>query len=311
MAVAACSGSAPSDAKDHAASIRIDTTVMTSPAYVGRLDKAFESAFQKRGVAVEYAQLNTSPQMLEALASNSVDIVELGYVGVITGAASRVKFTLVGQASNGGGDQILVPENSPVRSVEDLRGRTVATAKGSSGWALLLRSLAAANMTKDDVRIVNLQPDEAQNAFLSGQIDAWAVWAGSVSPNAVSDANSTVITTGAAAGLVPGLVAVRTAFLDENPGLVQEYLATRAAVLADMTTEHATVTAQIAEGRKVSPGLVEHFFTLSSPVQTEIADDTIKRLQGVADLLLSEGEITSRPELSDLVDNTAVNAAAK
>lgn len=76
-----------------------------------------------------------------------------------------------------GGLSILVPKDSPIKTVADLRGRTVSpTTQGSIGHYLLLRALTEAGLTAKDVTISFLQPVDAAAAMQSGSIDAWSTW---------------------------------------------------------------------------------------------------------------------------------------
>ena len=77
----------------------------------------------------------------------------------------------------GCGDQILVHADSPIRSVADLRGKSIAVAKGSSAHGHTLGSARErAGLTPADVKLVFLQPADALSAFTQREVDAWAVW---------------------------------------------------------------------------------------------------------------------------------------
>jgi sulfonate transport system substrate-binding protein len=71
---------------------------------------------------------------------------------------------------------ILVPENSPIKTVADLKGHKVAFQKGSSSHNLLLRALQQAGLTFKDIQPVYLSPADARAAFQQNNVDAWAIW---------------------------------------------------------------------------------------------------------------------------------------
>jgi sulfonate transport system substrate-binding protein len=107
-------------------------------------------------------------------------------------------------ASYGGtGDAIVVPKNSRLKSVADLKGKTVGVAEGSSANYHLLAQLDKAGLKYDDVQVQNLQPADALAAFSSGHLDAWAIWEPFTS-QAEREAGARVIATGK--GLVNGYV---------------------------------------------------------------------------------------------------------
>lgn len=71
---------------------------------------------------------------------------------------------------------ILVPKNSPIQSVAQLKGHKVAFQKGSSAHNLLLRALQQAGLKLTDIQPTYLTPADARAAFQQGNVDAWAIW---------------------------------------------------------------------------------------------------------------------------------------
>ena len=69
-----------------------------------------------------------------------------------------------------------MPKDSDIKSVEDLKGKKVGVAEGSSANYNLLAQLDKAGLTYDDVQVENLQPADALAAFSAGHLDAWAIW---------------------------------------------------------------------------------------------------------------------------------------
>lgn len=74
------------------------------------------------------------------------------------------------------GAAILVPKDSPIKAVADLKGKRVAVAKGSSSHAVTVRALAHAGLSPRDIQEVYLAPADATAAFNGGRVDAWTVW---------------------------------------------------------------------------------------------------------------------------------------
>jgi sulfonate transport system substrate-binding protein len=71
---------------------------------------------------------------------------------------------------------VLVRVNAPIQTPADLKGKRIATGRGSIGHYLLLRVLEKAGLTPKDVTVVFLNPGDAKAAFNSGAVDAWATW---------------------------------------------------------------------------------------------------------------------------------------
>lgn len=126
---------------------------------------------------IQWEEFTSGPPMMEALGTGAI---HLGYVGntpPIFAAASGSELKVVQATTYTGlGDAILVPKDSPLQSVEDLRGKTVAVAEGSSANYNLLAQLREAGVELEEVEQRNLQPADGLAAFSQGFIDAWVVW---------------------------------------------------------------------------------------------------------------------------------------
>ena len=74
------------------------------------------------------------------------------------------------------GEAILVPKDSALKSVADLRGKKVALNKGSNVHYLLVKALEKAGLKYTDIQPVFLAPADALAAFSRGSVDAWVIW---------------------------------------------------------------------------------------------------------------------------------------
>jgi sulfonate transport system substrate-binding protein len=73
-------------------------------------------------------------------------------------------------------EAILVPKDSPIKTVADLKGKKVGLNKGSNVHYLLVRVLEKAGLKYSDVEPAFLPPAEGRAAFEKGVIDAWVIW---------------------------------------------------------------------------------------------------------------------------------------
>lgn len=117
------------------------------------------------------------PQMLEALNVGSIDLGSTGDIPPIFARAAGADLVYVGvEPPKPKAEVILVPENSPIKTVADLKGHKVAFQKGSSSHNLLLRALRRAGLKFTDIQPTYLTPADARAAFQQGNVDAWAIW---------------------------------------------------------------------------------------------------------------------------------------
>ena len=71
---------------------------------------------------------------------------------------------------------IIVPKDSPIKTLADLKGKRVAFGKGSSAHNLLVAALEKAGLTWSDITPAPLAPADATAAFVKGSVDAWSIW---------------------------------------------------------------------------------------------------------------------------------------
>src|SRR5215212_1363208 len=82
---------------------------------------------------IAFSTFTSGPPQIEAATAGKIDFAITGNTPPIFGAASNAKVKVVAAYDGGGnGDQILVHADSPIRSISDLRGRSIAVGKGSS-----------------------------------------------------------------------------------------------------------------------------------------------------------------------------------
>ena len=138
---------------------------------------AFDRLMAAKGVHVEWFLFPAGPQLLEALNAGSIELGHTGEAPPIFAQAAGVPFVYLGnQPPYSAGEGILVPKDSPIRSVEDLKGKKVALNKGSNVHYLLLKALDQAGLKYQDIHPVYLPPADARAAFQGGSVDAWAIW---------------------------------------------------------------------------------------------------------------------------------------
>jgi sulfonate transport system substrate-binding protein len=115
--------------------------------------------------------------MLEALNVGSIDLGSTGDIPPIFAQAAGADLVYVGvEPPKPKAEVILVPENSAIKNVAELKGHKVAFQKGSSSHNLLLRALQEAGLKFTDIQPVYLTPADARAAFQQGNVDAWAIW---------------------------------------------------------------------------------------------------------------------------------------
>ena len=127
---------------------------------------------------IEFSVFAFGPPLVEAAGADKIDVAGVGSTPPIFGAAADSDFRAIAtiQYKNKADDGLLVPKGSDITKPEQLKGKTIAVAKGSSAHGLTLKLLNRLGLKPDDVKLSFLAPADGLAAFSTGQVDAWAVW---------------------------------------------------------------------------------------------------------------------------------------
>ncbi len=139
----------------------------------GTLDKRLAD----KGIAVKWSEFPFGPPLLEAINVGSIDVGTVGESPPVFAQAAGADLVYVGNEPPApGAEALLVPKDSPIRSVAELKGKKIAVAKGSNANYLLVKLLENAGLKYSDVEVVYLAPADARAAFESGRVAAWSIW---------------------------------------------------------------------------------------------------------------------------------------
>jgi len=115
--------------------------------------------------------------MLEGLNVGSIDLAATGDAPPTFAQAAQADLVYLAHSpANPKTEAIVVPENSPIKTVADLKGKRVALNKGSDVNYLLDSALEDAGLNYKDITPVYLPPADARAAFQRGAVDAWVIW---------------------------------------------------------------------------------------------------------------------------------------
>ena len=129
------------------------------------------------GVAVRWVEFPAGPQLLEGLNVGSVDVGFVGEAPPIFAQAAGAAFVYIGNDPPAPeAEAIVVPKDSAIRTVAELKGKKIALNKGSNVHYLLVKALEKHGLKYSDVQPVFLAPADARAAFERGAVDAWVIW---------------------------------------------------------------------------------------------------------------------------------------
>ncbi|MGW1178047.1 ABC transporter substrate-binding protein [Kitasatospora sp. NPDC002543] len=189
----------------------------------GSLDRALAAVHAK---AAWTGSAGPFAPAAQALSADQLDVAQGSITSAVAALAQKPGFKLFAQtAPDGVGEGILVKNDSPVKSVQDLIGRKVAVSQGGTSEYLLLKALAKNGIPAEKVERVYLRADQTSGVFNSGQVDAWATW-NTFSTPAIANAGAHFLVNGQEVGSDNYAVwAVRNGFADKHPEVVKAFYA--------------------------------------------------------------------------------------
>jgi len=261
---------------------------------------------------IEWTTFTAGPPLIEAARSGAIDIGQTGNTPVIFAAAAQARVQLVA-ASQGNvvSDAVLVPRDSPIRTVADLRGTRIAVGKGTSAHGQLLETLRAAGMTLDDVDPRYLQPSDAYAAFKQGQVDAWATW-DPYTAQAQLESGARVVATGD--GTANGYsfeVAGNGALADaRKQAAIADYLRRVDAAMRFSDTHREQRAVSWSQETKLSLPVTRLAVQRGPDLPVPMDDRLVASEQELADAFSDAGVIPGRVRFADIVDRRFEGRAA-
>lgn len=137
-----------------------------------------EKALGAEGIAVEWKEFASAPQVYEAINTGNIDIGHAADANTVFAQASGINFAyLAVEVPNPRGLAWIVKKDSPFQSAADLKGKAIVTGRGWTPQYLVVRALAEKGLTFKDINPVYVAVvGDARLAFQSGKADAIGLW---------------------------------------------------------------------------------------------------------------------------------------
>lgn len=289
--------------------IKIGTMDLVNPDLIARKEKYYE---KQLGVKVKIVKFDSGKDVNTALAAGSIDVSELGSNPTALGIGNGLQYDVIYIGDIIGSAESLVAKNSSnINSINDLKGKKIAVPFASTSHYSLLNALKKAGIKENDVKLLDLEPNDIHAAWKRGDIDAAYVWY-PVLNNLVKDGK---ILTGsdklAKSGIITAdLVVARRDFAKANKKLVVSYIkALNEANKLDQENKEQSIK-DIASILNISESDAKFqrngFEWVDGKKQLEkeyLGENIAKVLKNTADFLKEQGSIKKSPSLKKYKDH--------
>ncbi|EKU79553.1 sulfonate transport system substrate-binding protein [Massilia sp. UYP32] len=154
--------------------LRLDYAHYSPTSLVLRHFGWLEEEFKADGTRIKWVFSAGSNRALEYLNANSIDIGSSAGLAALLARANGNPIRTPYLFSRPEWTALVVPKNSPIRSLADLKGKKVAATKGTDPYLFLLRALQTVGLKRSDIEHVSLQHADGRAALEQGRVDAWA-----------------------------------------------------------------------------------------------------------------------------------------
>lgn len=127
------------------------------------------------GKSVEFVKFTSGTEVINAMASGSIDISLNGSSPSAAGFSRGVDLQVIYVYDNINDAEALVV-NDKITSPQDLKGKTIAVPFGSTTHFHMMFALEQLNINPKDLRVIDMSPPDMVAAWERGDIDGGFVW---------------------------------------------------------------------------------------------------------------------------------------
>jgi NitT/TauT family transport system substrate-binding protein len=170
-----CAAAIPKPALAQAVKMRIGfLPVIPSDAHIGLADHF--GYWKEEGLEPEFIRFSNGVEQFQALVGGSLDVLSAGAALANFPARGQGKVFL-GSFLERASTQLWIRPDQGIVKLADLRGKKIATARGTTAELFLGHALESAGLDMaKDVEVVNQTIPNAVSAFISGAVPAVALW---------------------------------------------------------------------------------------------------------------------------------------
>ncbi|HET7832462.1 MAG TPA: NrtA/SsuA/CpmA family ABC transporter substrate-binding protein [Gallionella sp.] len=264
--------------------------------------------FAANGLDVTVKEYPSGKRALDdALFAGKADITWSNETPVVLAGFERSDFRIVSTTLSATDvNMIIARRDSRIERPEDLRGKRIATQRGSAVHFFLHLFLLEHGLTEEDVRLSFLRAEELPAALASGAIDAFSMRDPYISQaRALLGENKTVVFSAPGIYDQMDLMLIRQDVLEKNPRIARKALHAMLDAESYAASHPAETAATVAKQLKVAPQEIERILPGLKPNVT-LSQSLLVLLEAEARWAVKTG-LTERKEVPDYLELIDVN----
>ncbi len=276
--------------------------------------------FKKHGVDVKLVWFPIYTDSLNALNTGKLDANCQTWSDTIPPLAEGIKLKVVLANDNSAGNDGLVSKKE-IKSIKDLKGKTVATELGTCDHFLLLQALAKNGMTEKDIVYKNMTVPDAAAAFRQGKLDAAVIWQPSLNDVMKEGKSNLLFTSKNIPGLIPDLLVFKETVVAKRSADIQNIVAAWFDVVAFMKSNEDEAVAIMAKVVEQKPADYKQFLPGTKIFDLKANYKAFEKSTGetslyqsgkeISDFLLSSGMMKKKADYEGALEPKFINALKK
>lgn len=269
--------------------------------------------FAKEKIRVEFVNADDIATERQLLRTGQIDVaysLTPESVAVFTDGGVKIKIVAANDLSFGA-DGVIATKD--IKTIEDLKGKTVAFETGSTSHFLLSYLLSAKGLTTNDLTVINTIAPDAGAAFVAGKVDAAVTWEPWLS-KADERGGGHLLASSREARIIYDMPIMRADVAEKRKGDVSAMLRAVFAAQAWIPEHQEEATQIIAKQLKISPQEASdqikgvHWLSYQENIDTLTSGEySVKHaLQAAGDLWFKLGIIKTKLDAGALVDESFI-----
>lgn len=267
---------------------------------------------------VEYSTFQGGNLCLEAMAADQIDLTGSSEIPPVFASLAEnggnFKIIAVSNA-NTQNQELIIPKDSKIKSVKDLKGKKVGYIKSTTAQYFLYKMLEEAGLGWDDIEAVAITTADGVTALIGGELDAFASYGNSINAAKANGATTLATAEDILSGNFPYEASVTALKDDKKRAAIVDYLA-RIEKANKWAKKHVKEWAEISadpSGLTYEENLeiLKKGYKQRDTQVIVISDEVIKSEQSIADVFHSIGLLEQKVDVSSLYDDSLSDELTK
>ncbi|MBY5407247.1 aliphatic sulfonate ABC transporter substrate-binding protein [Rhizobium leguminosarum] len=291
--------------------IRVDWATYNPVSLILKDEGILEKEFEKDGTKITWVQSAGSNKALEFLNAGSLDFGSTAGAAALIGRVNGNPIKSIYVYSRPEWTALVTRKDTGIAKVQDLKGKSIAVTRGTDPHIFLVRALADAGLTEEDVSLVLLQHGDGRLALKRGDVDAWAGLDPIMASAEIEDGD--VLFYRKPENNSWGVLNVREEFATAHPDLVKRVLASYEKARIEALKDPTKLKATLVAATKLPDTVIERQLERTNLTYSVIGDAQRETIEAAglalqkADVIKADVDVVKT--VSALVDPSYASAA--